>query len=281
VIKKIAHKTKAATWFSFKKITKLALISLALIVTVKVSTEMYKFYIRQRMALATRQVVIPKVGTGTGFYVNTKRGPLLMTAAHVCDGSSRYNIVDGSFAYAGRLVLISKQFDLCLIQTNEKNPVTLNMGTELAIGETIYTMGYPLGAPRSFGTGEFTSPVVSETLVGYICPKNEPDSEDGPTCAKVLGKEQITYKKCRSRGTRYLLKSALQVFIFQVPATACIERTTVNMTTLPAWPGSSGSAAVNVYGNVIGVLVQARSDLNWGLLVPTADVIKFLNEELK
>ena len=98
------------------------------------------------------QVTEPQDGVGTAFAVN-KRGQWV-TARHVVDGCTSVGLLVAPGQYVpAATVTVDPERDLALISTGRSpNPVTLDLGSPLRIGDEGYHVGYPQGRPGEVAT---------------------------------------------------------------------------------------------------------------------------------
>ncbi len=104
------------------------------------------------------QVSKPKDGIGTAFAIN-QEGDWL-TARHVVEGCQSIGLLVGPGQYVeASEVTWSEKSDLALLRTHTSpNPVVLNTGSDLRLGDYGFHVGYPQGRP-----GEAVSRLMSRS----------------------------------------------------------------------------------------------------------------------
>lgn len=117
------------------------------------------------------QVSRPKDGIGTAFAINEDGD--WMTARHVVEGCEEVALLVAPNRYVkAEEVIWSEKSDLALVRTiTSANPVVLNTGSDLRIGDYGYHVGYPQGRP-----GEAASRLMSRSrlITDGVREGNEP-----------------------------------------------------------------------------------------------------------
>ena len=140
------------------------------------------------------------IGLGSGFFV---QGDVVATNLHVCDGaSSGYARIVGrakKYEVAG-YVGIDAQRDLALLKiVGAKAPfIPLEHSDEVAIGDTVYTVGNPRGLEGTFSNGIISGVrrIRGDTLLQITAPIS-PGSSGGPVLnaeGKVIGVAVASFK---------------------------------------------------------------------------------------
>ncbi len=140
------------------------------------------------------------IGLGSGFFV---QGDVVATNLHVCDGaSSGYARIVGhakKYEVAG-YVGIDAQRDLALLKiVGAKAPfIPLEHSDEVAIGDTVYTVGNPRGLEGTFSDGIISGVrrIRGDTLLQITAPIS-PGSSGGPVLnaeGKVIGVAVASFK---------------------------------------------------------------------------------------
>lgn len=140
------------------------------------------------------------IGLGSGFFV---QGDVVATNLHVCDGaSSGYARIVGrakKYEVAG-YVGIDAQRDLALLKiVGAKAPfIPLEHSDEVAIGDTVYTVGNPRGLEGTFSDGIISGirRIRGDTLLQITAPIS-PGSSGGPVLnaeGKVIGVAVASFK---------------------------------------------------------------------------------------
>lgn len=218
-------------------------------------------YLRSKVGTVTLKIVKDNTerSGGTGFVVHTDKGnDYILTNAHVCamstDGSVLAVTPDGSRRMPRRIIEVSENHDLCLVETipNLKGVSLAAKGP--AIGEIIAVIGHPRLYPLTLSRGEFR---------GY-------------TIISLLKKINGTKEECSGARDKFIeFPPESLESIFGVDS-ICITEFTAGGTSAQIFPGSSGSPSLNFYGNLIGVVFAGDRSGASGFFVPLEDVKAFL-----
>lgn len=192
-------------------------------------------------------------GSATGFEVIAPSGRVYtLTNAHVCelqkDGVVMVEEKLNSKRLIPRRVLeVYADNDLCLVEGLEGYE-GLKLADSYEIGDFNYAIGYPLGEAMDLTGGYIKSHARIQVLLSDV----PPSDCNGPHLKIV------------------------QIDTFFGPLDFCaIERRAVQ-TNITIYPGNSGSAMVNAFGHVTGVIFASNNYTHWGSAVPLADVVDFI-----
>lgn len=187
-------------------------------------------------------------GGGTGFMVRTKNHKKgILTNWHVCSAADANKqmraIQEGSFDLIVKVVAMAPEVDLCLL-----TPVPLPLVPLAPVGpsrfDAVYTVGHPLLKPQSPAMGRYTAEV--RDTIGF-------STEADGSCLE---------------GFKFSFNP------WQGPL--CLRELTLSDTTVPIFPGNSGSPAVNADGELIGVVNSSLATTGYGGLIPLRFVKAFL-----
>lgn len=187
---------------------------------------------------------------GTGFLIKAPSGKTyILTNAHICVAADNnpYTEINGRSVKLS-VIEVSEKTDLCLIKYygNKKG---LKIASSVKRGEIVGLVGHPNLLPLALTKGE----ILGETEIKIDIPSEFCDKE-GPW-SKI---DKFNYKDLSTTTCQMSLNGVLQ-------------------TNLVALGGNSGSAVVNFYGNVVGVLFATRSSANWGAIIPIEHINDFLS----
>jgi serine protease Do len=189
-----------------------------------------------------------ETGGGTGFSARTRSGaPVIVTNDHVCNAEHNGFVTvrdDQRVAYTKRIVARNFIRDLCLIDGIEAPQLSLARSTSLYRFQDLYVMGHPLLGPTSPSQGYY----IQRSLVpiGF-------NAKDGACPEGAV---------------------AVDSFFGKV----CVLNMDLGMTTVPVYPGNSGSPIVNADGEVVGVINSGNPGNAYGGFVPLEYLRQFLRE---
>lgn len=188
---------------------------------------------------------------GTGVHVKVSSGKTyILTNDHVCEvakDGTLYVSTDYSERPMPRKVIERADFtDLCLVEPID-NIEGLTLGQEPNYGDLIRVVGHPKLMPITMTEGEILGEDIVNVFTG-------------------LSLEDCTKPK-------YKIGQAGGWFFGQQ---ACFLNIKSYLTTIHILPGSSGSPAVDFWGNIVGLAYAGDNDINWGILVELEDIKKFL-----
>jgi S1-C subfamily serine protease len=235
-----------------KKITKVTLFSsviaaglaLAILQLPRLHSSIIRSYVGGKIVKVTN-----KAGDrgGTGYIIEAPSGAaFVLTNAHVCIGAQEplYGHRQGARNKL-KVVEISKETDLCLLDSPYKGVNGLELADSADIGEELALIGHPALMPITMVKGE----LITYTEAAFPIPSEFCESKKGPF--------------------RYItVYDFFKICIGEVPEAA--------MTTLVALGGNSGSPIINIRGQVVGTLFAARSDNHWSLIVSLESIRSFL-----
>ena len=252
-----------------KRILRLLAVSgLAVFLTLFGSSILTNIHLKYLRILSRNTVLLHNSqGSGaSGFIVKGKSGKkYVMTNNHVCELEEKIGGRSGIFViYQGDeyFLPVIKHYsenDLCAVDAPSTAHLAANIARSVSLGESAYAVGHPQLEPLSIAVGELSDYIKVTVVVG----KNiKPDTCQGP------GYE------LRSIENGKLDPLAL---IFGIE-NLCIRTVIANTSSIIIAPGNSGSAVVNIYGSVVGVVFAANESGTRSYVVPLYDLKKFLSE---
>lgn len=189
-------------------------------------------------------------GSATAFEMRAASGKVFtVTNAHVCGLANEKNqIMIADKLHSDRLLPIRilevyPDNDLCILE-GLANYSGLVLGESPHVNETVYALGYPLGESLSFSEGRIKA--FDEIYLRSSVPMAECDGD------RFKSLEDNWYGKI------------------------CLESFKSISTDLSIFPGNSGSALVDSYGNVVGVIFASNNQTHWGHAVIQEDLIRLL-----
>jgi S1-C subfamily serine protease len=217
-------------------------------------------------------------GQGTGFAIKAPSGvSYVMTNDHVCE-VSRDGINISVFNANGdemrrRILQRSKYSDLCLIE-GMPGVEGLELGSPAKIGQIIASLGHPAGYALTLSRGEVIMQQDVPIAVGPISVVNPFTGEE-----ELIPKNKggVPIEECRMpKSAQMDISESFFGLIFKIKL--CVNVTKqASFTNMVIQPGSSGSAVVNFFGNVVGV-VFAGDRAGWGVFVSYKDVADLLKQ---
>lgn len=189
-----------------------------------------------------------ETGGGTGFSTRTRSGAsVIVTNDHVCNAENNGFVTvrdDQQTVYTKRVVARNFVRDLCIIDGIEAPQLRLASSSSLYRFQDLYVMGHPLLGPTSPAQGYYLQ--RARVPIGF-------GAKDG-ACPE--GSEPV--------------QSIFGVY--------CLLRMDLGMTTVPVFPGNSGSPIVNADGEVVGVINSGNPGNAHGGFVPLEYLRQFLRE---
>lgn len=220
-------------------------------------------YILSNTAASTVRVVMPSrhAAGGTGFNVKTRSSKTVMlTNRHICNIAENGKLdvefpkESGRF-YSVYVREISRTTDLCITDGVPSLPA-LTLASYANVGEGIAVVGHPLLQPITMSRGMITN------------------AED----VELMSHPNPTQESCDKEGGKILVLPEDHIARFFGVGSVCLITVSAQRTSAVIYPGNSGSPAVNVFGNVVGVLFAGDTRTNFGSIIPLKDVKEFLSE---
>lgn len=182
---------------------------------------------------------------GTGFYIKSPESgkTYVITNNHICEHSRNGKV---QLRHQGddknvETKIIKTQFypDLCLLGPIKKEISGLNLASSTRIGEIIALLGFPGGAELTLTMGE----VISLNAKSHMPKFNITEKQ-----CKAINKDAI-FESVNLKDPMAILQAMMTTGI----VSACGVPFESTRLAVMGFPGNSGSAAVNFYGNVVGI----------------------------
>lgn len=239
----------------FKSLIKISLFtvfSIVLLFSVFNSDDLHRKYIRS-IAEESSVKIVSVTGRGTGFHVQLPSGKVvILTNKHVCEMNEVLNVESfgARFGIVRKVIKKSDRHDLCVME-GIPGKKGISIGSDPTLGDILYTLGHPRGEELNVASGEYFGNTVIQMVEQ---PKN------GEPCRGITQEEPMF---------------GIPGFF---PVSLCIvEKNTFHLST-PTYPGNSGSAVVNKYGNLVAVIFAGNAYVeNNGYAVPLEYIKDFLN----
>jgi S1-C subfamily serine protease len=183
-------------------------------------------------------------GGGTGFAIRGKSGKLIvLTNAHVCALAHEGKIIieQGNGRKTLTVADVSDTTDLCAL-TGLKGYEGLSLAKDASLLDPTFVVGHPRLLPIQIRAGYITARETVSINYCQVFRKSIQTLDDGST----------DYSTCVKTIDSYLISNRIA-------------------------PGNSGSPALDVWGNVIGVVYAGDQWGNAGLAVPLNVVREYLN----
>jgi S1-C subfamily serine protease len=228
----------------------LTTLAVSVLATVK-APELHKRYLRNKVGAATVTLFTENSG-GSGVHVQAESGKTyILTNKHVCGlaVNGRINVRSNvtGVAISRKVVSVSREHDLCLVQPLQ-GVDGLSLGGGLEKGDTLHVIGNPRLDPLSVATGEMIDRTQIEIVTGI--------NVDRSSCDGSLME---------------INDPMLNMFgIFS----ACITKYDAIQANVIAYPGNSGSAVVDSFGNVEAILFAGSRDAVTNQFLVPLDFIK-------
>jgi len=238
-----------------KTLTTLFLVTSAIFLAVS-GPEMHHYYLRHTVGKSVVQISPNGKGGGSGFSMEGASGELyIVTNEHVCSPSKDgyvYIKSDRGFTSRKEIVHIDTIHDICLVKGDKRIPA-LDLASKPSKGDTHFVIGHPGGRKLTISKGEYIGNDVIELL-----------DMSAKTVAECKGRvielnffEQLMY------GMKFVCLKSMKTY-----ASSAI-----------AYGGNSGSPAVNVWGNVIGILFAGSREQNTdNHLVPLEELKRVISQ---
>lgn len=237
----------------FRLLSGLALTATSVLVTIK-APDLHHKYLRNEAGPAS-VMLLGKRGGGSGFHVEAPSGKTyILTNAHVCglavNGKIKVVSAAKNITTTRKVIQVYDSHDLCLVE-----PIDGIDGLEVAnnsdVSDTIYVAGNPRLVPFSINKGE----VIGRRII------------------EILDAVNITREECDGR---YIQLDGFAAMIYGFDSVCLKERDSIEANVI-SYPGNSGSAVVNGYGNVVAVLFAGDNDMPTdAYLVPLDFIQDFL-----
>jgi S1-C subfamily serine protease len=206
-------------------------------------------YIRNKVGSRTYKLFHEsRRGGGTGFLVKANSGKTyVLTNAHICGENGETHVmaeIPGKERQIRlRIIEVSEVSDLCLIEAPHDAKSGLKLASEVYPGQELAVVGHPKLMPLTLSRGQYIGNGRISLLAHFGECKVENDNS----------------------------KTLMSIF-----GPLCIKFYNAGFTNILALPGNSGSATVDFFGNVTGVLFAGGQD-NWGVIVLLKEVKDFLS----
>jgi len=251
---------------TLKIITTMGLLSLSACfstpkpLTEVIKRELSRKEIRKNVGAATYKLHSNN-GHGTGFLVTYQDDfldddhKIIVTNAHVCKGVAPGGYIkakrnDDDVSEVLRVVEISETHDLCAVDAGAfKFNYSLDLGKKASDGDYAAVIGFPLDNRLVMVEGE----VVGDETISML-----DDSASKEACSGD-----------------WIHNNPLQR-LFGGPEYVCLREYDAVTVTANVYPGNSGSALIDKYGEVIGVVFATNLTTFFGRAVPLEDLKSFL-----
>lgn len=103
---------------------------------------------------------------GTGFYLNTPRGQVIITNAHVCSDNEEMAIMSGNKVIIVKVLKTSLDDDLCALSVPTRNKFAFNVGPNKSFKmRPVHTFGFPMSTEMNYQSGY----ALGLTTLNYPC----------------------------------------------------------------------------------------------------------------
>ena len=228
-----------------------SIVSAIFIVAICLQTPVaYREYIRG-IAEDNSVRIVGMDGMGTGFHVRTKSGKVyILTNKHVCNmtGPLKVERYGDKVGVVRKVIKMYEKHDLCVMEALPGVKGISLSSDDAKNGDHVYTLGNPRGDNLNVAEGEkFDNKVIT------------------------IG-ENVNSNGLCTEGTLVEIPTLFGVFKI-----CSVDRMAIQISN-PTYPGNSGSAVVNRWGRLIGVIFAGSREVeNQGFAVGLAEVNDFIN----
>jgi S1-C subfamily serine protease len=218
--------------------------------------EMHQYYLRHTVGKSVVQISPNGKGGGSGFSMEGASGELyIVTNEHVCSPSLDgyvYIKSDRGFTSRKEIVHIDTIHDICLVKGDKRIPA-LDLASKPSKGDTHFVIGHPGGRKLTISKGEYIGNDVIELL-----------DMSAKTVAECKGRViELNFFEQMMYGMQFVCLKSMKTY-----ASSAI-----------AYGGNSGSPAVNVWGNVMGILFAGSREQNTdNHLVPLEELKRVISQ---
>ena len=235
-------------------------------------------WLRTKVGSKSYRILQPGVGSGTGFMLQAPSGiSYLITNDHVCEMSKdKLHLMaldDNGEMIPRRILERSPKTDLCVMEGMPGiKGLKLSSGNPEA-GDILTAIGHPAGYLTTLTKGQLIMRKDIFIFAGMISAK----VGDGPEELPPPFIQSISEEECHKPKNKITLEEG-DFFGQKVVFKLCFNVTKqAYVTSIIAQPGSSGSAVVNGWGDVVAVLF-AGDRAGWSILVSVEDIRDFLKK---
>lgn len=196
---------------------------------------------------------------GTGSHIKAPSGEVyILTNAHVCEIGKKTGSVFVAQDYyetkiERRIIAISQDTDLCLIEALPDNrSLTISSNPPYA-QEQVYVLGHPKLYPLTISKGRIIAEVPEVRVLTALILTEEDEAACKAPKNRIEDIETIFGK--------------MHVCLIAIPG---------YLTTVTILPGNSGSPVVDKMGRLVAVAFAGDNSSNWGIFVTHSDIIQFL-----
>lgn len=192
---------------------------------------------------------VSRNGGGTGFYVESSKGVVIITNAHVCLADTNWTVSDGT-TDIGRASVIKSELkaDLCAMTAPNKPSFLPELGSDPSLYSHTFTIGYPYVRDITVQSGY--------TLLRRFAPIMFADVPEAQ-CKALSGESQTLF-------TMYGF----------VPF--CRLKQDTYYTNMITHPGQSGSPVYNARGYIVGVIQSYDPNTHNGQFIPVSILKDFI-----